>query len=165
LNPATTNPPADRASLFPVATKILTIKTKENYLMNMHRVSRFGFLAVLMTMMASTLVLGTTTTTAVSAAVGDWEGKIDTGSGSLRVIVHISQEADSKLTGTLDSPDQGSAGTAIDSVVYQEPDLHFAIELFGSTFDGRMNHDNSEITGKWKQSGRSLPLVFKRRSK
>jgi hypothetical protein len=133
--------------------------------MNRHRVSRFGFLAVLVTMIASTLVLGATTTTAVSAAVGDWEGKIDTGSGSLRVIVHISQAADGKLSGSLDSPDQDSTGTVIDSVTYQEPDLHFAIEPFGSSFEGKMNHDNSEIAGEWKQSGRSLPLVFKRRSK
>jgi len=28
-----------------------------------------------------------------------------------------------------------------------------------------MNHDNSEITGEWKQSGLYLPLVFKRRRK
>jgi uncharacterized protein len=133
--------------------------------MNMRRVSRFGFLAVLVTMIASTLVLGATNTTAVSTAVGDWEGKIDTGDGSLRVIVHISQAADGKLTGSLDSPDQDTAGAAIDFVTYKEPDLHFAIERFGSTFDGKMNPDNSEITGQWKQSGLSLPLVFKRRSK
>jgi len=133
--------------------------------MNMHRAFRFVFLAGLVTMIVSTLVLGATTTTAVSAAIGDWEGKIDTGNGSLRVIVHISQAADGKLTGSLDSPDQGATGAAIDSVTYKEPDLHFAIERFGSSFDGKMNPDNSEITGQWKQSGLSLPLVFKRRSK
>jgi hypothetical protein len=35
----------------------------------------------------------------------------------------------------------------------------------GSSYDGKLNHDKSEITGEWKQSGLSLPLVFKRRSK
>ena len=133
--------------------------------MNMHRALRFGFLAVLATMIASTFVLGAATTASVSSPIGDWEGTIDTGNGSLRVIVHISQATDGKLNGSLDSPDQGSTGTAIDSVIYKEPDLHFAIELFGSTFDGKMNHDNSKITGEWKRSGRSLPLVFTRRSK
>jgi hypothetical protein len=133
--------------------------------MNMHKALRLGFLAVLATMLASTLALGAITTASVSGAIGDWEGKIDTGDGSLRVIVHISQAADGNLSGSLDSPDQGSTGTAIDSVTYNEPDLHFAIERFGSTFDGKMNHDQSEITGEWKQSGRSLPLVFKRASK
>jgi hypothetical protein len=148
-----------------VATKILPINQKENFLMNMHRVLRFGFSAGLVTMIASTLVLGAMTTASVSAAIGDWDGKIDTGSGSLRVLVHISQGADGKLTGSLDSPDQDATGIAIDSVNYKEPDLQFAIERIGSTFDGKINRDNSEITGEWKQSGRSLPLVFKRRSK
>jgi hypothetical protein len=131
--------------------------------MNMHRVLRFGFLAVLVTMIAPTLVLGATTTASVSAAIGDWEGKIDTGNGSLRVIVHISQATDGKLTGSLDSPDQDATGIGIGTVTYNEPDLHFAIESLGSSFDGKMNHDNSEITGEWKQSGLSLRLVFKRR--
>jgi hypothetical protein len=159
------NPPADRASLFRLATKLLTINQKENYLMNMHKALRFGFFAVLATMIASTLAFGAIATASVSPAIGDWEGKIDTGDGSLRVIVHLSQAADGTLNGSLDSPDQGATGTAIDSVTYKEPDLHFAIQNFGSTFDGQMNHDHLEIAGVWKQSGRSLPLLFKRRSR
>jgi len=81
----------------------------------------------------------------------------------LRVIVHISRAADGKLTGSLDSPDQDASGIAIDLVSYKEPDLHFVVERIGSSFDGKMIHDNSEISGEWKQSGLSLPLVFKRR--
>jgi uncharacterized protein len=133
--------------------------------MNMHRELRFTSLTGLVTMIAFILVLGAIATASVPTAIGDWEGTIDTGTGSLRVIVHISQAADGKLTGSLDSPDQGTTGEAIDLVTYKEPDLHFAIERFGSSFDGKMNHENSEITGEWKQSGLSLPLVFKRRSK
>ena len=133
--------------------------------MNLNKASRFGFLAVLLTMIASTLSLGATAGPSVSALIGDWEGKIDTGNGSLRVIVHISQGAEGTLTGSLDSPDQGSTGTALDSINYKDPDLHFAIESFGSSFDGKMNRDSSEITGEWKQSGRTLPLVFKRRTR
>ena len=133
--------------------------------MNMHGALRFGFLAVLATMIASTLALGATPTASVSGAIGDWEGKTDTGDGSLRVIVHISQAADGNLSGSLDSPDQGTTGIAIDLISYQDPDLHFAIGSIGSSFDGKMIHDNSEVSGEWKQSGLSLPLVFKRRGK
>src|ERR1700683_3524162 len=111
--------------------------------MNMHKALRFGLSAGLVTMIASTLVLGAMATASVSSAIGDWEGKIDTGSGSLRVIQHISQAADNKLTASLDSPDQSATGIAIDSVTYKEPDLHFAIETLGSSFDGKMNQDNS----------------------
>src|SRR6202522_4345330 len=78
LNPAMTNPPAERAALLGGEQKTHN-QPKENYLMNMHRALRFGFLAVLVTMIASTLVLGATTAASVSAAICDWEGKIDTG--------------------------------------------------------------------------------------
>jgi hypothetical protein len=54
--------------------------------MNTHRALGFGFLAVLVTIIASTLVLSATATASVSAAIGDWEGKVDAGGGSLRVI-------------------------------------------------------------------------------
>ena len=138
--------------------------------MNTNRELRLGFLAGLLTMVvvtviAATVVVSAMTIASVSAAIGDWEGRIDTGNGSLRVIVHISQAADGRLIGSLDSPDQGSTGIATSSASYNEPDLHFSIESLGSSYDGKMNHDNSEITGYWKQSGLSLQLVFKRRSK
>jgi len=132
--------------------------------MKMNNALRFGLFAVLVTVLVSTLSLGATTGASASAANGDWEGKIDTGESSLRVIIHISQAADGTLNGSLDSPDQGSIGTTIDSVNYTEPELHFAIERFGSRFDGKMNPDHSEITGEWKQSGRIFPLMFKRRT-
>ena len=133
--------------------------------MNMRRMLRFGFSAALVTVIASTMVLGAMTAASVSAAVGDWDGNLNTGSGSLRVVLHISQAADGKLTASLDSPDQGAAGITIDALTFKEPDLHFAIEPLGSSFDGKMNRDNSEITGEWKQSGHSLPLLLKRRTK
>jgi hypothetical protein len=159
-----TNPPVDTPAFSAGDQKSHNNPhTKENYQMNTHRTLRFGFLAVLVTMIASTLVLCATTTASVSAVIGDWEGKIDAGGARLRVIVHISRAADGKLTGSLDSPDQDASGIAIDLVSYKEPDLHFVVERIGSSFDGKMIHDNSEISGEWKQSGLSLPLVFKRR--
>jgi hypothetical protein len=134
--------------------------------MNIHKALRFGFFVGLLTMIASTLVLGATANPPASPVIGDWEGKIDTGNGTLRVIIHISQAADGKLTGTLDSPDQqGANGIAIGPVTYKEPDLYFASESLASSYAGIMNRDNSEITGEWKQSGLTLPLVFKRRTK
>ncbi|MGA3186331.1 MAG: hypothetical protein ABSF22_04410 [Bryobacteraceae bacterium] len=121
--------------------------------MNMYKTLRFGFLAALVTFSA---------VASDSPAIGDWEGKLDTGSGSLRVVVHISQSPEGKWTASLDSPDQAAAGIPIDKLTYKEPDLHFAIEPLESSFDGKMNHEHTEITGEWKQSGLSLPLLLKR---
>lgn len=100
-----------------------------------------------------------------STVVGDWNGALSTGNGSLRVVIHVEQEKDGKLSGTLDSPDQGATGIAISSITYKEPALHFEIEKFGAGYDGTMNKENSEIAGNWKQGSASLPLTFKRATK
>jgi len=96
------------------------------------------------------------------AVVGDWNGALNTGGGSLRIVIHVSQDKDGKLTATMDSPDQGATGITITSISYKEPNLHFELGNFGASYDGTMNKDNSEIAGTWKQSGTSLPLSFKR---
>jgi hypothetical protein len=37
--------------------------------------------------------------------------------------------------------------------------------VINASYDGTANADGSEISGQWKQSGRSWPLVFKRAAK
>jgi hypothetical protein len=96
------------------------------------------------------------------AVVGDWNGAISTGGSSLRVIVHVAQDKDSKLTATMDSPDQGANGIAISSITFEGAVLHFEITRFGAAFSGTMNKDLSEIAGDWKQGSASFPLTFKR---
>lgn len=116
-------------------------------------------------LMLSALVLGTAVAAPAPAVVGDWNGTISTGSSSMRAVIHVAQDKDGKLTGTMDSPDQGAAGIVISTITYKEPALHFEIEKFGASYDGTMNKDNSEITGNWKQGAATLPLNLKRASK
>jgi uncharacterized protein len=126
---------------------------------------RLGLWTPLAGVLIFTLSLSAVLAASAPAVVGDWEGALYTGNGSLRVVVHIDQAKDDSLTGTLDSPDQGATGIAITSIGYAQPDLHFDIRPFGSSFDGKINKENSEIAGQWKQSGASLPLTFKRVAK
>ena len=97
--------------------------------------------------------------------VGDWNGAIATGGGSLRVVVHIAQDKNGELTATMDSPDQGASGIPISTITFKQPTLHFEIQKFGAGYDGTLSKDNSEIAGNWKQGGASLPLTLKRVSK
>jgi len=95
---------------------------------------------------------------------GDWQGTLDAGGGTtLTVVVHISQDKGGKLSGAVDSPDQGASGIAITAITYKEPDLHFEVDSIGGSYDGKMNKENSQITGNWKQGGGSLPLTLKRK--
>jgi hypothetical protein len=111
------------------------------------------------------MVLGSAVAATAPGVAGDWQGTLDTGGGTLRVVVHISQDKDGKLTGAIDSPDQGAAGIAITAITYKDPDLHFEVGSIGGSYDGKMNKENSEIAGNWKQGGASLPLTLKRVTK
>ena|SRR5579871_3517195 len=99
------------------------------------------------------------------AVVGDWEGALETGHGSLKVVIHLAQSEEQNLKGTLDSPDQGVTGIVVSAAKYRESGLHLEIERIGASFDGRMNKANSEMTGEWRQGSASLPLTLKRVTK
>jgi hypothetical protein len=94
--------------------------------------------------------------------VGDWQGTISTGSALLRVVVHLSQDKEGNLTGTMDSPDQGATGIAISSISYTRPNLEFAIEKLGAGYTGKFDAGNGRIAGTWKQGSASLPLDLSR---
>jgi hypothetical protein len=94
--------------------------------------------------------------------IGDWQGAISTGSGSLHVVVHVSQDKDGKLTGTMDSPDQGATGIVISSVTFAQPEFDFAIEKLGAGYAGKLDSGKSLIAGVWKQGSASLPLTLSR---
>ena len=96
------------------------------------------------------------------AVVGDWEGALDTGQGSLRIVLHIAQGGDG-LTATMDSPDQGVTGIAIDTIAYNDPELHFEVARIAGSFAGKL--DKQQIAGQWKQGGATLPLTLKRMGK
>jgi len=98
------------------------------------------------------------------AVVGDWQGTLDAGGTTLRVVLHVTADKDGKLGGALDSPDQGASGIAITSITYKEPDLHFEIDTIGGSYDGKIAQDGSKIVGTWSQGGGSLPLTFQRQS-
>ena len=125
-----------------------------------------AFRSGMWTTLAGIAVLGLGLSAALAApaagVVGDWQGTLDTGSGSLRVVLHFSQLKDETFAGTLDSPDQGASGIAIDKVTFRQPDLHFEIARMGSSYDGKLSKDNLEIAGQWKQGGGALQLSLKR---
>ena len=76
--------------------------------------------------------------------------------------MNISTAGDGTLSGTIEYPDQGTSGILITAITYKEPTLHFESSPIQASYDGTMNKDNSEITGKWKQGGATLSLILKR---
>jgi pimeloyl-ACP methyl ester carboxylesterase len=91
-----------------------------------------------------------------------WQGVLDVGSAKLRLALRLTQSADGKLTGAVDSPDQQVMGIPIDTISRQEQKLRFEMNLIGASYEGKLNAAGDEITGEWRQQGRSWSLNFSR---
>jgi uncharacterized protein len=93
----------------------------------------------------------------------DWNGVLDAGAqGKLHIVVHVLQNKNGSLTGTIDSPDQGARGIPVTSITYKTRKLHLECASIGGSYDGNMSSDKSQITGTWSQGGASLPLNLTR---
>lgn len=92
---------------------------------------------------------------------GDWKGALDTGSASLRLILHITRNDDGSLRATMDSVDQGANAIPISSISFKDSKVSFTVEVVHGSYDGDVNKDLTEIKGTWTQ-GSPLPLDLTR---
>src|ERR1700744_692763 len=80
-----------------------------------------------------------------AAIAGDWAGVLTLPQITLRFVIHVSGP-DNALKATVDSPDQGMAGSSVDSIVLSGSTLSFAIQYLDVKFSGDLN-TNGTITG------------------
>jgi hypothetical protein len=95
---------------------------------------------------------------------GDWQGTLNAGGTSLRLVVHI-VNTEAGLTATMDSLDQGAMGIPVTTVTRDGSSLALDIRGIGGRFEGRIGGDQSTIVGTWSQGGNSLPLTLSRAAK
>jgi hypothetical protein len=101
----------------------------------------------------------------VSADVeGNWQGTLDVGGTTLRLILKIAKAADGSYTATLDSPDQGNTDLPITTLTATADALSFEMKYVSASYQGKFNKERTEVTGTWVQGG-SLPLTLKREAK
>ena len=131
--------------------------------MKKHRALSVGLGLGLALMLGWGIVSALLTAADAPPIVGGWEGTLDPGAQlKRRILVTISAAGDGSLSGTIEYPDQDTSGILITAITYKEPTLHFESSPIQASYDGTMNKDNSEITGKWKQGGATLGLILKR---
>jgi dienelactone hydrolase len=92
---------------------------------------------------------------------GDWLGTLDTGMGTLRVVLHIANTEDG-LRATMDSPDQGAKGIPVTSITRTGSSLRFETKSISGTYEGSISADLNAVSGTWTQFGKPLPLSLKR---
>lgn len=102
----------------------------------------------------------------VSADVeGSWQGTLDAGGTTFRLILKISKATDGSFSASLDSPDQGSNNMPINTLTATSDSLTFEMKYIGASFEGKFNKERTEVTGTWQQGGAALPLTLKRGAK
>jgi len=92
---------------------------------------------------------------------GVWNGALDVQGQKLHLVLKVKKSADGKLSGTLDSVDQGANDIPISLVEQKGDSVKLELAAIGATYEGKMNASGSEIAGQWKQGG-ALPLTFQR---
>ena len=90
-----------------------------------------------------------------------WLGELWAPAGKLRVFVRLF-EKDGRLTGSLDSLDEYVKNIEIYSAFAFGDQLHFELSQPKADFEGRLNSDGSELTGRWRQDGEESWLVLRR---
>ncbi len=91
---------------------------------------------------------------------GDWHGTLKAGPVEMGIQLHIAK-SDKGLTATMDSPDQGIRGMAVDSIALNGSDLKFAVGVVQVSYAGKVSQDGQSINGTLTQ-GQSMPLDLTR---
>lgn len=101
-----------------------------------------------------------TTTTLAADISGDWHGVLQ-GPG-LQIIVHLQAGEDGKLTGSIDSIDQGAKGLPLADISATDTALSFTLPKAASRYDARWDAASQSWTGHWSQGGATLVLNLNR---
>ena len=100
---------------------------------------------------------------AVSAQdiTGTWTGEIRTAQGGIPFNFNITA-ADDGYTSTMDSPDQGAFGIAVDTTIFKESELTIKYAEADLVYVGNVENDTT-MTGTLNQYGNALPLNMKKK--
>jgi pimeloyl-ACP methyl ester carboxylesterase len=129
----------------------------------MHPIWKGVVVAVLLCVIPTRLPATSADSTKAASLVGSWLGTLKAPpSMELRVVFNFTAKPDGSLSGTLDSPDQGATGIAVSKVTFENGRVHVEVARVQGSYDGTLNADGSELSGKWMQSGVSLDLIMTR---
>jgi len=92
---------------------------------------------------------------------GSWQGTLEAGATKLRLVVTVTKSETGVYTGKMDSLDQG-ATVPIDTITVNIDAVRWEIKSAAIVFEGVLNKERTEVTGKFTQSGEQFPLTLKR---
>lgn len=94
--------------------------------------------------------------------VGIWEGPLKAGPIEIRLAFKIAKDKDGKLTGTMDSVDQGAKDIPCSSVSFADGKLTIEVGKGVIKYTGKMADGGSRLLGRFEQGPAVLDLELKR---
>lgn len=91
---------------------------------------------------------------------GAWEGALDLGGSSLRLVFTIEKMDSSSFGAKMDSPDQGAFGIPASKVTIDKDSVRIDVAAAGGYYSGRLDAVTDQIQGSWTQSGMEFPLAL-----
>src|SRR5262245_34089195 len=91
---------------------------------------------------------------------GSWTGTLEAGPQTLRLVVTVTKSDAGVYAGKLESVDQG-ATIPIDTITLKDDAVRWEIKSPASVFEGVVNKERTEMTGKFMQAGQQFPLTLK----
>ena len=92
---------------------------------------------------------------------GRWQGKLDFGSTTLRLVFRFTN-TQSGVTGTVQSPDQSPGEVPLTSVERSDSKISIHMKQFAAEFSGTIAEDRQSMAGTFIQNGNSIPLTVSR---
>src|SRR5436190_2446899 len=94
-------------------------------------------------------------------ADGTWSGTLEAGDQKLRIIVTITRSDAGAYAGKFESLDQG-ATVPFDTVTVNGDNVRMEVKAASIVYEGTLNKERTELTGKFNQGGQAFPLTFTR---
>ena len=92
---------------------------------------------------------------------GSWRGTLDAGGTKLRIVLSVTRSDAGTYTGNFESVDQG-ATIPLDTITVNGDNVRLEVKDAGIVYEGVMNKERTELTGKFSQGGQTFPLNFTR---
>jgi len=97
----------------------------------------------------------------VSRIEGDWQGTLKIQLFELRIVFHLQSTKEGSWKATMDSPDQGAAGIAVDSVLPTRDTVRLVVTRIRGKYEGVFRGDTL-MAGTWQQGGMTFPLDLRK---
>ena len=92
---------------------------------------------------------------------GSWQGTLDAGGQTLRLVVTVTKSDANAYAAKLESLDQG-ATIPIDTITVDGDAVRLEIKSPAIVIEGVLNKERTEVTGKFTQGDQQFPLTLKR---